>query len=74
MIHRRRQSSLPYPLRDLHPRADQKRYERIGKCLMAEREHFLELLGRKRRERAHLEAFACSLIQAAYRGYLLRNR
>lgn len=46
----------------------------MGECLLAERERFIESLGRQRRERAHLESFACSLIQAAYRGYVLRNR
>lgn len=46
----------------------------MGKCLTAERECFIKLLGRERRERGHLEAFAASLIQAAYRGYNLRTR
>lgn len=41
---------------------------------MAERDRFMELLGKERQERVHLEAFACSLVQAAYRGYLLRTR
>lgn len=48
--------------------------ERMGECLLAERDRFMQLLGRERRERGHLEAFACSRIQAAYRGYMLRKR
>ena len=46
----------------------------MSECLMAERERFMELLGKERQERVHLEAFACSLVQAAFRGYLLRKR
>ena len=48
--------------------------ERLGGCLQAERDRFMEVLGRIRRERVHLEAFASSLIQAAFRGYQLRKR
>lgn len=46
----------------------------MGECLLAERDRFMELLAGERGERAHLEGFACCRIQAAYRGYLLRNR
>lgn len=46
----------------------------MGECLLAERERFMDLLGTERQERANLEAFASSLIQAAYKGYLLRKR
>lgn len=49
-------------------------HERMGECLMAERDRFMAVLEKERRERANLEAFACSIIQAAYRGYLLRQR
>lgn len=45
----------------------------MSECLMAERERFMELLGKERQDRIHREAFACSLVQAAYRGYLLRK-
>lgn len=46
----------------------------MSECLVAERDRFMELLGKERQDRVHLEAFACSLVQAAYRGYLLRKR
>lgn len=49
-------------------------HERKGERLLAERERFMRMLGRERQARVHLETFACSLIQAAYRGYLLRQR
>lgn len=48
--------------------------ERMGRCLLAERERFMGLLGRERQERLQLEEFACSLIQATFRGYQLRQR
>lgn len=46
----------------------------MSECLVAERDRFMELLSKERQGRVHLEAFACSLVQAAYRGYLLRKR
>lgn len=49
-------------------------HDRMSECLMAERERFMKLLGKHRQDRMHREAFACSLIQSAYRGYLLRKR
>lgn len=49
-------------------------HERMGECLIAERDRFMAVLEKERRERAHLEAFACSIIQAAYRGCVLRQR
>eukprot|EP00903_Cladosiphon_okamuranus_P012766 g11934.t1 len=53
---------------------DGKVHNRMSECLVAERDRFMELLSKERQDRVHREAFACSLIQAAYRGYLLRKR
>ncbi|CAM9640707.1 unnamed protein product, partial [Ectocarpus sp. 12 AP-2014] len=59
---------------EVDPTGSGKVHDRMSECLMAERERFMELLGKERQERVHLEAFACSLVQAAFRGYLLRKR
>ncbi|CAM9626482.1 unnamed protein product [Ectocarpus sp. 6 AP-2014] len=59
---------------EVDPTGSDKVHDRMSECLMAERERFMELLGKERQERVHLEAFACSLVQAAFRGYLLRKR
>ena len=63
----------PRVIKTLPPRILQT-HERKGVCLLAERERFMGLLGKERLARVHLENFACSLVQAAYRGYLLRKR
>lgn len=77
----RRAISSSCTLNEVHPKRRRQTYgtrgqvhHRMSECLVAERDRFMELLSMERQDRVHLEALACSLVQAAYRGYLLRKR